>query len=126
MPYTAERKGTLLIPSGPGETSHLFGIVTDRCAAGEHLLLSITSVRQGIRHDPTCIVSAGEHPFILHDSYVAYRLAVVQSGERLARMVEGWVYKPKEDLSEELCERMLEGVARSDFTPRRIIDDLAK
>ena len=83
-------------------------------------------MREGIRHDPTCIISAGEHPFIVHDSYVAYRLSVVQSGERLARMVEGWVYKPKEDLSEELCERMLEGVARSDFTPRRIIDYLAK
>jgi hypothetical protein len=100
--------------------------VTDRCVDGEHLLLGVTSIKEGVHHDPTCVIGAGEHPFIGHDSYVLYRLAQIQHGDRLARMVDGWMYKPKDDLSEALCERMLAGVTASDFTPQRIIKYLNK
>jgi hypothetical protein len=119
MPYTPYKKGTLLIPTGG--TNHLFGIITDICAEGLHLIVNVTSINPTMKHDPACKISAGEHPFIKHDSYVLYRLADIQSAARLTRMVDSWVYRRHVDLSEELLTRMRDGVENSLFTPQRII-----
>lgn len=66
MAYVPYKKGTLLIPTG--NTKHLFVIVTDKCAESCHLLVNITSVRDGMEHDKTTIIEAGEHSFIKHRS----------------------------------------------------------
>lgn len=121
MPYVPCKKGTLLIPSGSKggeEAKHLFVIVTDACAEHKHLLLGFTSLDKAKPHDPACIVPGGCHPFIDRDSYVLYRMAQIQLGDRLRSMVDGWVYMIREPASDELVEAMLEGVARSRFVPR--------
>ena len=62
MSYVPFKKGTVLIPSGG--VKHLFGIITDKCPDGEHLLVNLTSIRLGIKHDDACEVSIGEHSFV--------------------------------------------------------------
>lgn len=120
MAYVPYKKGTLLIPSGP-QGNHLFAILTDVNADGEHLLVSVTSIKENQKYDVTCTLTAGEHPFIKHPSFALYRLADVQKAEKLVRMVEGWVYRPHQDISDDLLARLSEGVVKSPFTPRRII-----
>lgn len=113
--YTPYRTGTLLIPSGP--SNHLYVILTDANAAEEHLLASITSVPEVGFYDPTCILTIGDHPFLKHESYVFYRKADVQRATRIARLVNKNFYIPREDMAEEITQRILDGILASDFTP---------
>lgn len=120
MPYVPYRGGTLLIPSGP-TGDHLFAIATPACAAGLHVIVNITSVPdEGNFYDDTCVIEAGEHPFAKQPSYAYYGMADIQAAERLTRMVEGWVYRKHDDMSDALTQRIEDGILASRFTKRRI------
>lgn len=117
------RRGTLLIPSGPLEgQGHLFVVVTDPCEKRKCLLLSFSSIKEGVRHDATRLVQVGEHPFITKPSFVEYRHARVAPCDHLIKCIEGWTFLPKEPVSEDLCERMRSGVTESLFTPQFAIE----
>ena len=122
MAYDPYRKGTLLIPTGG--TKHLFVIATNRCANGAHLIVNITTVR-GPNIDATCVLEAGCHRFVTGQSYAVYRMADIQSAERLGRMVDGWVYSVHDDASEELTQLVYDGVSQSRHTPKRILNYLS-
>ncbi len=124
MPYVPSKNGTLLIPSGVDDTKHLFFIVTKKCAKGDHLLVNVTTIYDGVPHDDTCVVGAGEHPFIKHPSYINYRVAERMSAELIEKRVGQWYFKPDADASEELIKRILNGFENSDFTKKRILDYL--
>lgn len=119
MPYVPYRGGTLLVPSGPSGF-HLYGIVTHACPEGRHLIVNISSIPEAGFHDATCIVNAGEHPFVNRPSYAVYSMADVQAAERLGRMVDGWVYRPHDDLAPEITDRIEQGILASRHTKRRI------
>lgn len=120
MPFTPYRRATLLIPSGP-VGNHLFGIVSDACPQGQQILLSFSTVREGRYHDPTCLVSVGEHPFIVDPSWIVYRDARIEQTAKLTRMVESGYYQTNDVLDEDLAARMFGGVGISDHTPRYVI-----
>lgn len=123
MPYVPFKKGTLLIPSGVKngqEAKHMFGILTDKCSEGQHLLVSVTTLVPNAPYDPSCVMSAGEHRFITHDSYALYRMAQIQHAERLSKMVDGWLYSEHDPLSDALLAKMINGVQASRFVPRYV------
>ena len=125
MAYRPVRKAGLLIPSGTYENPdalHLHIILTNKCADGFHLLGSIATVRRGQRHDPICIIEADEHPFINRLSYAIYRRFTTVRSSHITKCVDGWVYRKHDPISDDLYERICEGIADSDFTPRRIIE----
>ena len=120
MPFTPAKKATLLIPHGMAgniEVFHLHIILTDACKDGLHLLAPITSIRKERFHDPTCVIQAGEHPFIKHESYLAYRLLKIVAGRHIKKCVAGWVFKIKEPVSDILYNRICDGMEPSEFTP---------
>jgi hypothetical protein len=120
MPYVPYRRGTLLIPSGPSG-DHLFGVITDICAEGRHLIVNISSIPETGFYDATCVIGPGEHPFVTKPSYAYYSMADIQAAERLGRMVDGWVYRRHNaDLSPDLAQRIEDGVLASPHTKRRI------
>ena len=85
MPYVPGRGKTLLIPSGTRKDpnkKHLFVVTTDACNSNQHLLVPICSIVANRHHDPACELKAGEHPFLAHDSYVAYNLSAVKCPAR--------------------------------------------
>jgi hypothetical protein len=112
--FIARKRATLLIPSGP-TGMHLFVIMTNRCANGFHLLLSVTSVRDGMDYDTTCVFRGGEHPFISQKSYVFYRSAEQKMQSALERGVEKGLFVPRPDMAEEPFAAMCDGITRSDF-----------
>lgn len=67
------RKGTILMPSGtavdPGR-KHLFVVCTDPCTACEQVIVPILTFTNTLC-DQTCVISAKEHEFIKHKSYVS-------------------------------------------------------
>ena len=125
MPYESKIRDTLLIPSGPAndpDRMHLHGVLTEKCENSCHFVVCIESIIDGAYHDDTCEVEPGEHEFIKKKSYVNYRRAQVCKADRLKKMVDGWVYRPKEPLSQQLWERMCQGIEKSKFTPRGMKD----
>ena len=122
MIYRPEPQNTLLLPSGTFESpdkKHLFIIMTKICSLGQHLLVSVSSIKDGVKHDPTCELEAGCHPFIVRPSFVFYARADRVRSDLLIKCVDGWLYTPKERLNDEVFARVCAGLIDSPFTPRR-------
>ena len=117
MPYVPAIKDSLLIPSGQG--NHLFIVITPACRWRHHLLVSISTVR-GI-HDPSCLIKPGEHRFVKVDSYAVYRLARTESVDRLARCVDNRVFTLHDPISDDLLDRLRDGLSTSNFVSPRIL-----
>ena len=124
MPYEPAQGKTLLIPSGTQidpNKRHLFVILTDVCAEGQHLLVSLSRIREGVHFDPACVFEPGEHRFVRDRSFAAYRLARIEPAEKLIRHVEAWDFTPKDDMPVPLVDRMRAGIEASDFIARRVL-----
>ena len=114
MTYVPYKGGTLLVPSGPSGM-HLFTILTNRCDDGFHLLVSITSIREGIAYDPACVFAGDEHPFTKHPSHVFYRIMEQKRSEALANGVAKGLFIPKEDMPEVPFQNICNGIETSEF-----------
>lgn len=119
MAFRPGKKQTLLIPSGPPNNPdqlHLHVILTDQCEDALHLVVSVATVKAGQFHDKTCILKPGEHPFIKNETYVEYRRVAQHRSNHISKCVDGWLYKPHEQVSDELFARICAGVEISEFT----------
>lgn len=119
-----EKNQTFLINSGPDK--HLYVVITEADDSGMHVLANITSIDPDIPHDPSCKLVAGEHPFVKHDSYVAYEHAIVRQGLHIDKQAQIGAYIQKEDASDALVEKMRAGLKKSQFVKRGIKDDFDK
>lgn len=122
MGWQAVPGQTLLVPSGPG--LHLFFVVFGPVTLADYgpmpqvAMASATTLRDGIPHDPACVLEAGEHPFIRHRSFVAYRHMRLDSTQHIESMVRSAVWKPHEPCTAQLLDRIVAGVCRSQLAPR--------
>ena len=123
MPYVPGRGKILLIPSGSvrePNKKHLFITLTNACRDGQHLLVSISRVKNGVYFDDACVFEPGEHPFVRERSFAVYRLATIERGTHLATCVDGWYFTPKDNMPEPLVVRMCAGIDRSEFLAQRV------
>jgi hypothetical protein len=119
--YAPSKGCTLLIPSGTTlnpDSKHLFVVLTNPCAGGQHLLTSITSMKPNRPYDPTCVLEAGEHPFLDHQSYVFYARPKQVGHAGIIKCVKAGIYIAKQNCDEALLKKIREGVAASAMTPR--------
>ena len=113
---------TFHIPSGP-KGSHLFILILGPvalpgyCKQTQVVTAGITSLRENIPHDPTCIIEPGEHPFVVHESYIVYPRLRIDPASHVRTMLAG-VWKRDEDCSPVLLERIIRGVTLSHQTPK--------
>ncbi|WP_269932741.1 hypothetical protein [Aminobacter sp. HY435] len=94
---------------------HLFVIVTNQCQNGFHLLVSLTSIKPGKAHDPTCTFNGGEHPFIDKPTYVYYRLAEQRSSASIVKAVDAGLFVPRVDMLEGHLAAICSGIEQSEF-----------
>lgn len=123
MAYVVARGNALLVPSGTTndpDKKHLFVVITDECNDGQHLLVSISSIKPGVFYDPTCVLQARSHPFVTVESYIEYRLAVTRSAAYIAKCVDNGTYLERAPVSTELLERISDGVLVSPFIPAKL------
>lgn len=104
----------MLIQSGPSG-AHLYVVVTKRCSAGAHLLLSVTSIRPNRHHDPACALDVGDHGFIRHPSYIEYAKPEQRPAGLIAKLVNSGAYTLHDDVRPEVLARICAGVSSSDF-----------
>ena len=121
MAFVPSKKGTLLIPSGSSgnpDQNHLHIIMTDECTDGLHLLVNISSIYDGVFHDPACVLPAGCHKFIVRDSYVVFDRASTRKSAHIVKCVDGWLYKPNGPVNDEIFDQIAAGVLSSRFISR--------
>ena len=122
------KKATLLVPSGPASDpnrKHLFVLVTGPTQHGPEknaLMVSLSSCKPGMYYDPSCIINAGEHPFVRKSSFVDYSRARIECADSLIRGVKAGILIPHEQVGDALFERICEGLTTSRHTAKRILD----
>ena len=80
--FCPNAKATILAIAG--KIDHLHIICTKQffykdTGAQSVLAVNVSSIREKGTYDGTCVLRAGDHPFITHDSYIRYKDAVVIS-----------------------------------------------
>jgi len=114
---------TPLIPPG-NAGDHLFVALNDPCRFEGYgpnpcvLLVNLSSVREGVPYDATCVLNAGDHEFIRHPSFVFYRNARIEPESHVVRLVQQGVFKPHVAVSVEVLQRIKVGLFASPHTKR--------
>jgi hypothetical protein len=124
MPWIAARKATLLIPSGPihdPNRKHLHIVVTDPNSLGDVLIVCVVSIPPTNIYDPSCTFFPGEHPFIVKDSFIAFRFSRVVKANLLEGKVATGEYVAKTDLDEKRFADVVVGLTESPFTTPKIL-----
>jgi hypothetical protein len=108
--------GSAFVNQNPGSPEHLW-IVVAVTKDGDAVIFNITTVRQGC--DMTCPVTDRDHPFVRHDSVVAYgRGQLISPGIFAALQHAGC--SMERTASPELVNRIREGAMKSRFTPQKL------
>ncbi|MGL5289544.1 MAG: hypothetical protein ACRC9N_08675 [Aeromonas sp.] len=106
------QRGTLLIPSG--STNHLFFVCNapvfyPRNTKESFLAVNISSITPEIEHDQTCILDAGDHPFVCHPSFVYYRKADVFGAATVSEQIAAGDIQTHAICEEKTFSRILAG-----------------
>ena len=104
------------------EKLHLFAILNDPCGEGKCAMVMVTTIYGNKRHDPSCILNSGDHPFIRHPSYLLYRSADIRDAWRISNFLVTKYYHKKEPFSEEVLTKIIEGLYQSDETKRYVFN----
>ena len=114
------RGWSILIPSGPGRKKHLFFVLNEVEDKREWsvVLAPVSSMRE--KGDSTCILKPGDHPFIKHKSFVEYGQCRTDSLTHLEQQVKSGNWERKDDASQRLIERIIDGLFDSPQTKPRI------
>jgi hypothetical protein len=123
MAFQPIRKATLLMPSGPAsdpERLHLWIVLTDPCPMEANLIVSVSSIKEGIYHDPSCVIEAGEHRRIKIPSYVEYRRARTIHSAALVAGERAWLYHADEPITDDLFKRICDGLEQTEHIAPRL------
>ena len=123
------RRATLLVPSGPAhdpDRKHLFILITDPVSIPEStekhiLMVSTSTVKTGMPHDPTCLIYPGDHPFIKHDSFISYRTARIEEAQKLLKGVSSGLLIPQGTIEGGIVARICKGLTESRQTAPKIL-----
>lgn len=114
---------TFLRPSGPTGL-HLFvvllgpAVVQNYGQSPQLLLASVCSIKSGLPYDDACELHPGDHAFIQHPSYVAYRYMCIEQVAHVSDMIDKGVWREHTPVAADVLRRMTGGVCASRLTPR--------
>lgn len=112
---------TFLLTRGTGATPHLWVILWGPVGAARAFLAVYLTTLRG-HSDRSCILTAGEHPFIQHDTAVAYGAVQRWTEERLTELVGEGIAKPRQPVSPAVLERLRVGFFVSARTPHAMVE----
>ena len=116
MQYTAYKRATLLIPSGPG--MHLYVVMNDVDSNGQHILFSITTARENKYYDKACILEPDDHDFLENKSYVYYKEPLLRHSTHITKCVGKRVFFPRTDIELDVFNCIYDGIIRSIHSSR--------
>lgn len=128
MAWGAVRRATLLIPSGPAhdpDRKHLHIVLNDpfpdNTLTPKVLVVSVTSIPSSNKYDASCTLFPGEHPFVVHDSYVVYRRIDLVDPALLESKVTAKQFVAKPLLDEKFFAYVVQGLMDSPYVEPRYL-----
>jgi hypothetical protein len=126
--FNIVKGSTILIPSGPAgdkDRKHLHVALSDPFTDASDneskiLLVSVCSVVEGVPHDATCLLQAGDHSFVDHKSYAYYALAILAPVRGLEECCARRKCRLMDPVSRGLLARLRQGALDSRQTKPRI------
>jgi hypothetical protein len=70
----------------------------------------------------TCILDAGDHPFIRHPTAVAYRDVMRLTGERLTQLTADGIARPRQPVDAAVLDRIRTGFFASPHLPNTFVE----
>tara|TARA_B110000114_G_C15034786_1_gene374518 strand:- start:213 stop:599 length:387 start_codon:yes stop_codon:yes gene_type:complete len=118
------KRATLLVPSGPiadPSKRHLWIVVSNINSNQKVIWFPVCSVKQGRYHDPSCILTKGEHPFLTKaSSWVDYNFGMEFSASEIKKKVKSGDYEFKGPIDVEVFDRVIAGMSKSTRVPMRL------
>jgi hypothetical protein len=75
-----------------------------------------------VKYDGSCVLTAADHDWLKHDSYVYYKMATMfTQGELTSRIADG-IYEPKARLGEPQIRAVLDGLHITRFASPWLLD----
>ena len=84
------------------------------------IIVQINTLRSQ-KQDKTMILNPGDHEFIVNPSFVNYNRARILSITSIEAMIEQGIAKIKPPISQEILEKIIDGLRKSDHTPREVL-----
>lgn len=117
------KKGTLLAQTGALKHLHIICCDPVETYNGPAVLVvNISTVKENLVYEKTCILKKGEHPFVKQDSYVVYKQAVVWKVESIERRLRSGEIIFCEDVTQDVLDKVLKGFLNSKSVNRRILN----
>ena len=111
------KAGDTFLYKYPKNDRHLFIVVLDTYNTGSTVIcpcVMVTSWKDNPKFDdPACILDVGDHEFIKHKSYIAYREVVLFEKDYIEHCLECGEAKTKEPVTGEMMERILKSAVNS-------------
>jgi len=106
---------------------HLYVILSDPNQSQEQIYCAMVSTR-GDGKEESCILHAGEHPFVKHDSVMVYKMppAVLESLAQLNLWKEKGLLKFRHSVASDVLERIHQGYVQSRYCTDRVYQLLAR
>ncbi len=99
-----------------GSKRHLMIVVAEK--NGKYLLVPVTTWHDGYRsQDSSCILNKGDHSFIKVKSWICFRKARAESAVVVFNGIHKGIFIPKEDLRQDVFNRVLEATRKSKNLP---------
>jgi len=109
----------------PKWKSHLQMVISDPAKDPERVVLvNMTSAHNGIAIDDSCILEKGDHPDVLHRSYITYARLRIPTAKSIMDAVSAKVFQASFDLSPHLLKRIQRGLIASPFATSKAKDIL--
>ena len=113
---------TFLIPKRGEDIEHLWIVITEPDADGNAVCVSVTAKRS--YSDTTVVLSAGEHPFIKHESAIHYADARILDLEKVQAALDAhtrtFICRSHKPCSEDLLTRVQDGLLKSPYPTKGI------
>ena len=112
------KAGDTFFLHGKAADRHLWVILSDPDIEPDHVLfVSMTS--HDVTKESVCLIDAGEHPFVVHATCMAYDMIKVARLDQLRNLEAKGLLKPYQPVSTLLLERIRMGASLS----RRISEE---
>ncbi len=95
--------------------THLWFVISNPDPEDKVLIVNATSKYGAKREDDSCLLLKGDHPCIVHDSYIAYKYAREINVFKIGQMQHCSEIQCKEIAPASLIKRIQDGAKKSDF-----------
>ena len=95
-----------------GQGGHLWVVVSEPATDPAHVVIVNMTTDRGI--DRSCILNAGDHPFVDHPTCMRYDMARIVTNAALERHVSSYAIRLHERVSADVLERIRQGAAATD------------